>query len=220
MSSYQTIKDKIRSSAEGSGRKDLPILLAVSKKQSVEKISALYQEGQRIFGENYVQELIEKREKLLESGLQDLRFHFIGKLQSNKVKHLLPHVEAIHSVDSVKLLLEIERRAEELKLQIGVYLQINIDREESKGGFEEEALIEVRAVAQSLKQVRLLGLMAIPNPEMTVENAFQRMKNLSDLHQSWVGAGLSMGMSHDFDQAIRFGSTCVRIGSALFGARE
>jgi pyridoxal phosphate enzyme (YggS family) len=193
-------------------------LVAVSKQQGPEKIEALYRQGQRIFGENYVQELLGKWQALHER-LPGIEFHFIGRLQTNKVKALIPAVSVIHSVDSVRLLREIDRRASEAGKTIGVYFQVNIDEEESKGGFSPGGLGELHEVLNDCPSVRGLGLMCIPDPERDPVSAFRRMVKLSSEHGTVLGTGLSMGMSGDYDTAIREGATVVRVGSLLFGER-
>lgn len=193
--------------------------MAVSKFQPVEKIIEALQNGQSVFGENYVQELLEKKEELERRGISGFEFHFIGKLQTNKVKALLPHVRVIHSVDSVRLLKEIEKRAEEFGLHPEVFFQVNIDEELTKSGFLPKDLAELGEVAHSARQVIPKGLMAIPNPERDPADAFRRMQSLSEQHGSLLGRGLSMGMSSDYREAIQYGSTWIRIGSAIFGER-
>lgn len=181
---------------------------------------ALYAAGQRDFGENYVQELVSKAQHFREKGMDDVRFHFIGGLQTNKVKALLPWVAAIHSCDSIRVLREIEKRASLLGREVGVYFQVNIDEEESKGGFRESDLPLVSEALREMHFIRPLGLMAIPDPDGNPERAFERMRVLSDLHGAVLGRGLSMGMSGDYEAAIASGSTVVRIGTALFGERK
>ncbi len=193
-------------------------LVAVSKQQSNDKIEALYREGQRIFGENYVQELLGKW-LALHKRLPGIEFHFIGRLQTNKVKALIPAVTVIHSVDSVKLLREIDRRAMEAGKVIGVYFQVNIDEQESKSGFSARDLEGVGRALKDCRSVRALGLMCIPDPDRDPVSAFRRMVGLSREHGSTLGNGLSMGMSGDFDAAIREGATVIRVGSLLFGER-
>jgi pyridoxal phosphate enzyme (YggS family) len=193
-------------------------LVAVSKQQGVEKIEALYREGQRIFGENYVQELIGKWQALHER-LPGIEFHFIGRLQTNKVKALIPAVSVIQSVDSERLLREIDRRASEAGKSVGVYFQVNIDGEESKGGFSPGDLGGLGEVLKQCRSVRSLGLMCIPDPGRDPVSAFRRMVELSREFGTTLGTGLSMGMSGDFETAIREGATVVRVGSLLFGER-
>ncbi len=225
MESLAAIRQKILESSHRAGRAEPPLLLAVSKFQPVEKMRALYEQGQRDFGENYVQELVAKAGEFRAQGIPDARFHFIGKLQTNKVKALLPAVSAIHSVDSLKLLREIAKRGREAGLTPSVYFQVNIDREETKSGFLEEDLPELcNALRETALQedfaIRPLGLMAIPDPQKNPAGAFERMRELSGKHGGTLGAGLSMGMSGDYEEAIRHGATVIRIGTALFGERK
>ena len=219
LSAYLEIIEKVSFACKKANRTDVPELVAVSKFQSIDKMLDLYRQGQKTFGENYVQELIEKKEKLSAQNIYDLDFHFIGHLQSNKVKLLLPHVNTIHSVDSIRLLNEIEKRANELNKKIKIYMQVNLDLEESKGGFQVDELSNLSQKVAELKNVTCLGLMAIPNPDGRSDEAFQRMKDLSLLYREKLGSGLSMGMSQDYEVAILHGATSLRIGSAIFGAR-
>ncbi|NDG84087.1 MAG: YggS family pyridoxal phosphate-dependent enzyme, partial [Proteobacteria bacterium] len=212
-------REKIHTATLRAGRSGEPLLIAVSKFQPLEKLLALYDEGQRDFGENYVQELCAKAEAFRDRGIRDVRFHFIGKLQRNKVKALLPEAAVIHSVDSIKLLREIEKRALEFALRPEVYFQINIDREATKSGFVEEDLPALREAVGELKCAVPAGLMAIPDPSRNPEEAFERMAQLSGEYGAVLGKGLSMGMSGDFERAIAHGSTVIRIGTALFGER-
>jgi len=143
-------------------------------------------------------------------------------LQSNKVKTVLPLVSTIHSVDSLRLVDEIEKRAEALQKKILIYFQINIDSEPSKGGFLPKDLEDLAYAIQSKNLVwtRPIGLMAIPSPEQNPSKAFQEMKRFSSQFGGILGTGLSIGMSEDFEIAIAYGATSLRIGSALFGLRR
>ncbi len=194
--------------------------MAVSKFQPLEKIIALHREGQRVFGENYVQELVAKKQALEAQGILDCEFHFIGKLQTNKVKQLLPHVKAIHSVDSLRLLGEIEMRAQAAVLRPEVYVQVNVDCESTKGGFRIEELDSLCEALSGCRSLIPAGLMAIPDPGKDPEHAFRQMRQLSERYQKVVGPGLSMGMSADYELAIQHGTTMIRMGTALFGKRE
>ena len=219
LSVYQQILQNIASAERRAGRSDHATLIAVSKFQTVEKLVALYLEGQRIFGENYVQELIEKKISLEAQGYPDFEFHFIGHLQSNKVKQLLPHLQTIHSVDSLKLVREIEKQASQLKKEIRIFFQVNLDEEASKGGFapaELDLLVEQTAQLQWVKRA---GWMTIPDPDKNPGTAFIKLKSIAIKYQNHVNPGLSMGMSQDYELAIENGSTFVRVGSALFGKR-
>jgi pyridoxal phosphate enzyme (YggS family) len=196
-------------------------LVAVSKTKPVEDILELYQLGQRDFGENYVQELVEKQEQLP----KDIRWHFIGHLQSNKVKLITPFVSLIHSVDSKKLLKEINKQATKNERVVDCLLQVHIAKEETKFGLDEEELKELHAKDfTDLKNVGVKGFMGMAsftNDEKIVRKEFQSLKTLFDQfpisHSPFTT--LSMGMSSDYKMAIEEGSNMVRIGSLLFGER-
>lgn len=194
-------------------------LVAVSKIQPVEAIMALYEKGQRDFGENYVQELVDKSERLP----KDIRWHFIGHLQSNKVKYIVPFVHLIQGVDSYKLLKEISKQGQKAGRTISVLLQIHIAQEETKFGLDGGELKEILD-APPLPHVEIKGLMGMASfsdDEGQVRKEFQTLKSLYDLYQPNTPSFsvLSMGMSGDYRLAIGEGSNMVRIGSLLFGAR-
>lgn len=201
-------------------------LVAVSKTKPVEDIIALYELGQRDFGENYVQELVEKQEQLP----KDIRWHFIGHLQSNKVKYIAPFVHLIHGVDSEKLLKEINKQGAKLNKVMDVLLQIHIAKEETKFGLDEEELNLIVNANVQMANVRMCGLMGMASfsEDMDlVRKEFQYLKTLFDrcnaMQLSSVNyhfSTLSMGMSGDYKMAVEEGSTMVRIGSLLFGARN
>jgi PLP dependent protein len=196
-------------------------LVAVSKTKPIEDIKALYDIGQRDFGENYVQELTEKAEQLP----KDIRWHFVGHLQSNKVKLIAPFVHLIHGVDSLKLLQEINKQALKNNRIIDCFLQVYIAKEETKFGLDEEELANV--LISQLANVRICGLMGMASftENMgTVRSEFHYLKTIFDKHAELLIANcqfpiLSMGMSSDYKIAIEEGSTMVRIGSLLFGTR-
>lgn len=198
-------------------------LVAVSKTKPVEDILELYELGQRDFGENYVQELVTKYEQLP----KDIRWHFIGHLQSNKVKYIAPFVHLIHGIDSLKLLKEVNKQAEKSSRQIHVLLQVHIAQEETKFGLDEKELEEVLNNAGTLGHVSIDGLMGMAsfteNKEQ-VKEEFQMLKGIFNKHAQLQTANfklqtLSMGMSADYEIAVQEGSTMVRIGSLLFGER-
>ena len=198
------------------------ILVAVSKTKPVEDIMGLYDKGQKDFGENYVQELVEK-EALLP---KDIRWHFIGHLQSNKVKYIAPFVYLIHGVDSFKLLKEIGKQGSKLQRNIKVLLQVHIAQEETKFGLDEKELDEImqNQIAQPLAHVDICGLMGMASFSDDAEkvgNEFETLKALYDQYKnvSKPFSVLSMGMSGDYKLAIEKGSNTVRIGSLLFGER-
>jgi PLP dependent protein len=201
-------------------------LIAVSKTKPASDIMELYELGQRDFGENYVQELVEKAEQLP----KDIRWHFIGHLQSNKVKYIAPFVHLIHGVDSEKLLKEINKQAAKLNKTIDVLLQIHIAKEETKFGLDEGELNLIISQSANLlmENTRVCGLMGMASfsEDMNlVRKEFQYLKTLFDKYTNLQIPNfkfqiLSMGMSGDYKMAIEEGSTMVRIGSLLFGSRN
>ncbi|HVS97882.1 MAG TPA: YggS family pyridoxal phosphate-dependent enzyme [Puia sp.] len=190
-------------------------LVAVSKTKTAEDILALYAEGQRDFGENYVQELVDKQAHLP----ADIRWHFIGHLQSNKLKYILPFVHLIQGVDSLRLLKEIERQAVRAGRTVDVLLQVHIAREETKFGFGADEIGE--AVSAPREGVRIRGLMGMASNTQDTAAIRSEFRVLKGLFDRWFRDGgiLSMGMSADYRIAIEEGSTMVRIGSLLFGRR-
>ena len=212
-------------------------LVAVSKTKSVEEILELYNVGQRDFGENYVQELTEKYQQLP----KDIHWHFIGHLQSNKVKLIAPFVHLIHSVDSEKLLKEINKEAKKKERIIDCLLQVHIAKEETKFGLDENELQQIIQALnlanntneeKSFKNISIKGLMGMASftdDEKIVRKEFHSLKTLFDqftIHHSPLTTHhspftiLSMGMSADYKIAIEEGSNMVRIGSLLFGERN
>lgn len=203
------------------------ILVAVSKTKPVEDIFELYNLGHRDFGENYVQELVDKSVSLP----ADIRWHFIGHLQSNKVKYIAPFVHLIHGVDSFKLLKEISKQGEKAGRRIDCLLQVHIAQEESKFGFNEEELILAMDQVNSSKitHVRICGLMGMASftTDMNVvRTEFKHLKKIFENTRTRLPVSqhpmeiLSMGMSSDYKIALDEGTTMVRIGSLLFGERE
>ena len=200
-------------------------LVAVSKTKPVKDILELYQAGQRDFGENYVQELVEKQPQLP----AEIRWHFIGHLQSNKVKLIAPFVYLIHGVDSFKLLKEINKQAQKHNRVINVLLQIHISQEETKFGLDEtelEALLHdgELLLLTHIKIKGLMGMASFSEDENLVRSEFKSLKYLFDKLKQYEISNLqpeilSMGMSGDYTWAVEEGSTMVRIGSLIFGAR-
>jgi pyridoxal phosphate enzyme (YggS family) len=198
-------------------------LVAVSKIKPAADIKALYDLGQKDFGENYVQELVEKEAMLP----KDIRWHYIGHLQSNKVKYIAPFVHLVHGVDSLKLLKEINKQAAKCNRVIDCLLQVHIAQEETKFGMDEAEIVEVQASISGLANVRICGLMGMASfsdDAAKVRGEFQQLHSLYERFRPWTmdhgpWTILSMGMSGDYQMAIEEGSTMVRIGSLLFGAR-
>lgn len=200
-------------------------LVAVSKTKSIEEILELYHLGQRDFGENYVQELVDKYEQLP----KDIHWHFIGHLQSNKVKFIAPFVSLIHSVDSEKLLKEINKQGAKYNKVIDCLLQVHIAQEETKFGFDEKELDEFFNMnPENFKNIHIHGLMGMASFTENVEivkKEFQILKSLFEKNSTFSIPNsqftiLSMGMSADYKIAIEEGSNMVRIGSLLFGKRS
>jgi pyridoxal phosphate enzyme (YggS family) len=201
-------------------------LIAVSKTHSIEKIRQAYEGGQRIFGENKVQELVSKMAELP----SDIEWHMIGHLQSNKAKQLVPVVSLIHSVDSFKLLEEINKQAKKINRVVSCLLQVHIAKEETKFGFDETELIDLIqsgkvAALDSIKVIGLMGMATFTDNKEQVRSEFKSLKKLFDqiakmnLPTNMEMKELSMGMSQDYQIAIDEGSTLVRIGTAIFGSR-
>jgi pyridoxal phosphate enzyme (YggS family) len=203
-------------------------LVAVSKTKPVEAIQELYDLGHRNFGENYVQELVEKQAVLP----KDILWHFIGHLQSNKVKYIAPFVHLIHGIDSYKLLVEVNKQAKKAGRIIDILLQLHVAKEETKFGLEKNELHELvnnqlNQELLHLKNVNIVGLMCMAsfsNNEELVRSELKEVKNIYDQYAKVQTTNcklqiLSMGMSGDYKIALEEGSTMIRIGSLLFGRR-
>lgn len=209
------VRERIQAAAERIGRDPASIaVIAVSKRKPVEDIVAAYRAGQRDFGENYVQEFAAKRELL--PPLDDARFHFIGKLQSNKAGKAAGLFSTIHTLDSSKLARRLDRFGKPLE----VFLEVKLSAEESKSGMDPELLEAALEDVSAASNLRLSGLMTMPPWNADAERArpyFRQLRELAERHR--IG-GLSMGMSHDLEVAIEEGATHLRIGTAIFGPRD
>ena len=196
-------------------------LIAVSKNHPAEAIQEIYRQGQRVFGENKVQELVEKASKLP----PDIQWHLIGHLQSNKVKLIAPFVDTIQSVDSENILEKIDTEAKKNHRKINVLLQIKIAKEDSKTGltFEEADKIVDLFLAKNYPNVELIGLMGMATfteNKTQIKEEFDSLKSFYDTLSAKISlCTLSMGMSDDFLLAIESGANSVRIGSSIFGSR-
>ncbi len=222
------IHDRIaRAAARAERNADDIALMAVTKTQPAERIIEAYEAGQRLFGENRVQEFADKSGAL--TGLQGARFHMIGHLQSNKAGRAADLFDAVDSVDSSKLAARLNTSAEELGKTLDVLIEINVGGEEAKSGIAPDSpdLGQILAGASGWPHLRIRGLMTVPpftdDPEGT-RPYFRRLRELRDSlgARNFSGVSLdqlSMGMSHDFEAAIAEGSTCVRVGTAIFGER-
>ncbi len=222
---YHRIRERIRQASAHAGRAAGDVLLlAVSKQQSAASIRALYDLGHRDFGESRVQELLKKRNELP----SDIRWHFIGHLQSNKARQIASYIDWIHSIDSIELAQELSHRAEQHGRTINVLVEVNISGETQKNGVSpKEALHLVESIMNKCPNLIPRGLMGMASEEDSVERTRPQFRSLRELRDSirerhpelTSFTELSMGMSNDFEIAIEEGATIVRIGSVLFGPR-
>ncbi|MDX1630231.1 MAG: YggS family pyridoxal phosphate-dependent enzyme [Thermoanaerobaculia bacterium] len=219
------VEERIQAACQGAGRsRDEITLVAVSKRQPLERIRATRKAGIRIFGESRVQEAEEKLPRLPE----ELVWHFVGPLQSNKVKRAVELFRTFHAVDREKIARYLDREAEKRGLHLRGFLEVNVGQEESKHGFAPDGFVErVAGLVRRHENLELVGLMAIPpleeDPERT-RHWFRKLRELRDelaTHPDWSDFPglLSMGMSDDFEIAIEEGATHIRVGTALFGSR-
>lgn len=224
-SNIKKIHDDICAAAQKSGRDASGVtLIAVSKRKPSEMIRQAIDGGHRDFGENYIQEAMEKIDLL---GRESATWHFIGHLQSNKAKFAVKYFDLIHTVDTVKLAKEINRQAEKIGKTQEILLQVNIARETTKSGAQESEIVNIAKQVCRFDNLHVSGLMCMPpffdNPE-EARVYFKRLKQLSieierlNLPHTDM-THLSMGMSNDFTVAVEEGSTLVRVGTAIFGAR-
>lgn len=220
----QQVRECMEAAGRRAGRNPAEVrLLAVSKTKPAALIEAAAAAGQTLFGENYVQEFLDKRE-LIQAPVE---WHFIGALQTNKVKYLPGKVRLIHSVDRLTLAREIDRQWAKIDAVANILIQVNLGMESTKAGTEEAELEALVRAAAALPRLRIRGLMALPpyldDPE-EVRPYFRRLRELATAMDALRLPGvtmteLSMGMSHDFEVAIEEGATLVRVGSAIFGER-
>lgn len=194
-------------------------LLAVSKTKTSQMIEQAYLSGQRAFGESYIQEAVEKINQLLQ--FTDITWHFIGPIQSNKTKLIAENFSWVHSIDRIKVAKRLNDHRSSKDTPLNVCLQVNISGEESKSGVTIDELNDLVNVIQECEHLILRGLMAIPEKDASTQS-FEKMQQLfNELKKSHPSVDtLSMGMSGDLSTAISAGSTMVRVGSAIFGARE
>jgi len=208
--------NQIRSEVEKTAAGRAVKIIGVTKTIPPDRIQEAHQAGLHIFGENKIQEALNKM-PLLEQ--LPIEWHFIGHLQSNKARDAVRHFTYIHSIDSLKLLQQVEKEANKIQKKVDILLEVNLGGEESKYGFSESALSQAMQASAALQWSNLCGLMIIPpyyeDPEK-VRPYFRSLRVLAEHHHL---AQLSMGMSHDYRIAIEEGATMVRIGTAIFGAR-
>lgn len=218
------VYQEVRQQEERSGRPQNSVsIMAVSKTKPIEDIVAAYEVGQRIFGENYVQEAAEKQQTL--SHLKDIVWHFIGPIQSNKSRIVAETMDWVHTIDRAKIATRLNDQRPDHLPPINVCIQVNISGEESKSGIELTELDQLVALVLKQPKLCLRGLMAIPAPQETETKQIEVYKPLQAAYldlQSKIKTidTLSIGMSNDMTAAIASGSTMVRIGTAIFGARN
>ncbi len=222
----ESVLSAIRSAAEKAGRRPDSIrLVAATKTVTADRIREGIGAGLSILGENRVQEALPKVEALAQA---PVRWHFIGHLQRRKVRSVVGMFELIHSVDSLELAQEIDRRAGEAGRPQGILLEVNIGGETTKGGFHQDGFPQLVSTMAALSNIQIKGLMAIPPPTAEPESArtyFIRLRELAEAIAAQRIPGvamdeLSMGMSNDYDIAVQEGATLVRVGSAIFGERH
>lgn len=219
----QAVRDRIRAAAQACGRgPEEVVLLAVSKTWPAEAVRAAAAAGQRVFGENYVQEGCAKAEGLAELGLE---WHFIGPLQSNKTRQVAMHFDWVHSIDRLKIAERLSAQRDVHRPPLNVCIQVNVSGEASKSGVAPADAAALAQAVAGLPRLRLRGLMCIPEPTDDPALLAARFGVLGELRARLAGEGLaldtlSMGMSHDLEAAIAAGSTMVRVGTAIFGERR
>ena len=212
ITNFEKIKQEIKNNLH---QRDIKII-AVSKTFSLEHIMPLVQFGHKHFGENKVQEA-EKKWKDLKKTINNLSLHMIGRLQSNKAKKAVEIFDYIHSLDSEKLANELSKRQKEKHKNLGYFIQINLGSEEQKGGLEINDLKNFYDYCVKDLNLSILGLMAIPPNDKNPDKHFKR---ISELNKQFNFQQLSIGMSNDYLQAIKYGASHVRVGSAIFGSRN
>lgn len=219
------LRQRLSKASALAGRSDDVQLLAVSKAQSAESIRAVWQTGQRDFGENYLQEALEK---ILQLQDLDICWHFIGPIQANKTRPIAEHFAWVHSIDRLKVAQRLSAQRPPQLPPLNICIQVNIDDESSKSGIPPEELEPLALAITDLPRLRLRGLMAIPAPrpdEQQQRKPFFHLAQLLDTLRARSSAlasmdTLSMGMSADLEAAVAAGSTLVRVGTALFGERN
>lgn len=226
LANMKEVQERVAAACKRSNRDPKEVtILPVSKNHPAEDIQTLYYAGWRDFGENYVQELRNKHDELPD----DIHWHMIGHLQRNKVKYIASYIQAIHSVDTIKLLHTIEKEGRKADRVIPVLIEVNVGREESKFGVmpDLEDCMALANEALELPHVKLRGLMTSAPYYDDVEKDRSIFRKLKELLNDMNAANdqlqldvLSMGMTHDFEIAVEEGSTCVRVGTAIFGKRD
>lgn len=219
----QAVQASIHEAALAAGRtlEDVK-LLAVSKAHPAEALREAYNAGQRMFGENYLQEALNKQAELTDLAIE---WHFIGPIQSNKTQPIAQHFDWVHSVDRLKIAQRLDAARPEHLAPLNICLQVNVSQEESKSGLALEQAADLALAIQAMPRLKLRGLMAIPAPSKDIATQRHQFRQVRELFEQLNQQGLkldtlSIGMSEDFPAAIAEGATIVRIGSAIFGPRQ
>ena len=213
---FEFVKSKIRAALEKSGRDPSSItLIAVSKKQSLEKIDNLIKCNQLEFGENHLQEIIDKW-PLNSENRKKVKLHFVGTIQSNKIDLIIEECDAIHSVDREKILKKIAHKLHQSKKKVELFVQVNVGEETQKAGVLPRNIDEFIKLCSEDYGLSISGLMCMPPFNRNPEEFFVQTRKIADRHNL---SNLSMGMSNDYETAIKCGSTHIRLGTALFGER-
>jgi pyridoxal phosphate enzyme (YggS family) len=217
----EKVKSKIKAAALSAGRDENDVeLVAVSKKVGADRIKIAMDCGVQSFGENYVQEFREKKEILT-----NVKWHFIGQLQSNKVKYIFRDISMLHSLDRLSLAAELDKRLSAENRRLKALLQINIGREPQKGGVMPEDVKRLLSELAAYESLDVCGLMCMPPFSNTEDETIRDFAATKKIYDDMLGAGfkmryLSMGMSGDYEDAVKQGANIVRVGSAIFGERK
>lgn len=224
-SNLAAVREQIAEACRKAGRSEHDVtLIAVSKTKSAAAVREAWEAGQRKFGESYVQEFLEKCEAPELTGLP-VSWHFIGHLQSNKVRQIVDKVTMVHGIDKVSTAEELSKRASQHGIDVDFLLEVNVSREDSKYGLNPDSVLQAADACFALPNVRLRGLMTIasPDPDAARREFSELRETLNKIRRNAPDAAalteLSMGMSGDFEEAIQEGATMIRIGTAIFGRR-
>lgn len=219
----QAVQASIHDVAINVGRKPEEVqLLAVSKAQPSNALREAYHAGQRMFGENYLQEALSKQADLSDLSIE---WHFIGPIQSNKTQAIAQHFDWVHGVDRLKIAQRLDAARPENLAPLQICLQVNVSQEDTKSGLSSHEIFELALFVQTLPRLKLRGLMAIPAPTQNTDEQRAQFRQVRQLYEKLQSQGfdidtLSIGMSEDFPAAIAEGATIVRIGTAIFGPRN
>lgn len=219
---YRSVQERIAAAAAGAGRRAEDVnLVVVTKNHPADLVLELHALGQRAFGENRDQEAAPKAARVSESGISDASWHFVGQLQSNKVKSVLSYADVIHSIDRPSLVKELAKQLAKSDRRISGFIELNLTDNPERGGVLAEDLFPLAEQVLSIDAIDLLGVMAVASLRGDARADFERTRELSEkLQQLAPGAtALSMGMSDDFELAIELGATHIRVGSAITGPR-